>query len=62
MGSVKFTKGGILALCLGVLAIAVVAISVFKVSVGNLFFYAILLACPLLHLFMMRGHGDHKNH
>lgn len=62
MGSVKFTKGGILALCLGVPAIAVVAISVFKVSVGNLFFYAILLVCPLLHLFMMRGHGDHKNH
>lgn len=62
MGSVKFTKRGILIICLGILAIAVVAITVFKVSIGNLFFYAILLACPLVHLFMMRGHGGHKNH
>ena len=62
MGSLKFTKGRILAICLGVIAVAIAAITVFKVSVGNLFFYAILLACPLVHLFMMRGHGNHKNH
>jgi len=24
--------------------------------------YAILLACPLMHLFMHRGHGDHADH
>ena len=24
--------------------------------------YALLLLCPLLHLFMHRGHGDHANH
>lgn len=24
--------------------------------------YVLLLLCPLLHLFMHRGHGDHANH
>jgi hypothetical protein len=24
--------------------------------------YALLLLCPLLHLFMHSGHGDHANH
>lgn len=24
--------------------------------------YALLLACPLLHVFMHRGHGDHSGH
>ena len=24
--------------------------------------YALLLLCPLLHLFMHHGHGDHVNH
>ena len=24
--------------------------------------YLILLACPLMHLFMHRGHGDHGHH
>jgi DUF2933 family protein len=24
--------------------------------------YLILLACPLLHFFMHRGHGDHPGH
>ena len=24
--------------------------------------YALLLLCPLLHLFMHQGHGDHANH
>jgi len=23
--------------------------------------YLVLLACPLMHLFMMRGHGDHAH-
>ena len=24
--------------------------------------YALLLLCPILHLFMHHGHGDHANH
>lgn len=24
--------------------------------------YVLLLLCPLLHMFMHRGHGDHANH
>ena len=62
MGSLKFSSRKLLVICLAVFAIVIVAITVFKVSVGNLFLYAIFLACPLMHIFMMRGHGDHKNH
>ena len=38
------------------------AFFVFKVSLGSIFFYAILLACPVMHLLMMKGmgHGDKK--
>ncbi|MCL4417100.1 MAG: DUF2933 domain-containing protein [Patescibacteria group bacterium] len=60
MESLKFIKGKLLMICIAVFAITVVAITVFKVSIGNLFFFAVLLACPLMHLFMMKGHGDHK--
>ena len=60
MESLKFTKGKLLLICLAVFAIAVIATTVFKVSIGNLFFFAIILACPLMHIFMMKGHGDHK--
>lgn len=24
--------------------------------------FALLLACPLMHIFMHGGHGDHSNH
>ena len=47
-----------LGICLGVVILAFIAVSVFKVSVSNLFFIGALLACPLMHLWMMRGeHG-----
>ncbi len=61
MGSLKFTKGKLLLICLAVVAIAVTAVTIFKVSIGNLFFFAIFLACPLMHLFMMKGHGGHDH-
>jgi len=60
MESLKLTKNKLLLICVAVLVIAVVAVTVFKVSVGNLFFFAIFLACPLMHLFMMKGHDNHK--
>lgn len=59
MESLKLTKGKLLMICLAVLGAAVIAVTVFKVSIGNLLFFGVLLACPLMHLFMMKGHGDH---
>lgn len=35
------------------------AIFFFKVPVSSILPYGLLLACPLLHLFM--GHGEHSN-
>ncbi|MCL4366434.1 DUF2933 domain-containing protein [Patescibacteria group bacterium] len=61
MESLKLTKGKLLLVCFAVFAIAIIAITVFKVSVGNLFFFAVLLACPLMHIFLMKGHGGHNH-
>jgi len=61
MESLKLTKGKLLLVCLAVFAIATIAITVFKIPVGNLFFFAILIACPLMHVFMMKGHGGHDH-
>lgn len=61
MESLKFTKGKLLLICLAVFVITVITVTVFKVSIGNLFFLAFLLACPLMHFFMMKGHGSHDN-
>lgn len=60
MESLKITKSKLLLICLAVLAIAVIAVTVFKVSIGNLFFFGVLLACPLMHIFMMKGQGGHN--
>lgn len=60
MESLKLTKGKLLLICLAVFAVAVVAVTFFKVFIGNLLYFGIFLACPLMHIFMMRGHGGHK--
>ena len=48
---------------------AVLAVTVFGLPVSTLLTGAIILACPLMHMFMMRGHGggdsgagDHTGH
>jgi UPF0716 family protein affecting phage T7 exclusion len=56
----KFNKNKLPLVCLVVFAIAIIAITVFKVSIGNFLLLAILLACPLIHIFMMKGHGGRK--
>lgn len=61
MGSLKLTKNKLLMICLAILGVVFVAVTVFKVSIGNLFFFAVLLACPLMHIFMMKGHGGHNH-
>ena len=50
----------VLALCIAIPAIAIIALTVFKVSAGSLLYIGLFLACPLLHVFMMRG-GGHKH-
>lgn len=45
-------------IALGLMALA--AVFIFKVSMGTLLFAGALLACPLVHIWMMRS-GDHKH-
>ncbi|MBU3978498.1 DUF2933 domain-containing protein [Patescibacteria group bacterium] len=47
-------------ICVLLLAIAFIATFFFSVPIGTLLFAAILLACPLLHIFMMKN-GGHKH-
>ncbi|MDO8340678.1 MAG: DUF2933 domain-containing protein [Candidatus Woesebacteria bacterium] len=46
-------------ICIVLVIIAFVALSIFKVTVNNLFFYGIILLCPLMHLFMMKNGHKH---
>lgn len=47
----------LLKICLLGIAIAIVAMYVFKIPVSSMLFIGFLLVCPLMHVFMM--HGDH---
>ncbi len=47
--------------CIGIGIAAIVAIAVFKVPLNTMVYASVLLACPLLHILMMKG-GDHKHH
>ena len=49
-----------LGICLGVVALAVVAVTIFRIPVSTVFFGAVLLACPLMHIWMMKD-GGHKH-
>lgn len=57
MDSLKFFNKKLLVFCLSGLVIAVIANRVFKIPLGNLFFYSIIAACPLMHIIMMKSHG-----
>ena len=61
MGSLNLTKTKILVICLVVFAVAVAAVTVFRVPFGNVLFFGVFLACPLMHVFMMKGHGGHDH-
>ncbi|HEU5316650.1 MAG TPA: DUF2933 domain-containing protein [Chloroflexota bacterium] len=47
--------------CIGAVGV-VLAVTVFGVSTSTLLTGAVVLACPLMHVFMMRGHGGHSGH
>lgn len=50
----------IMLICVIVAAITITAVTVFKVSFGSFFFIAALLACPLMHVLMMKGMHKHE--
>lgn len=50
----------IIVICLVLAGAAITAVTVFRVSVNSLIFIGLLLACPLMHIFMMRD-GNHKH-
>lgn len=57
------SKISMIVLCLGGLIIVIMIVKIMKIQIGPLLPYAIFLLCPLLHVFMMKGHGDHgKDH
>ncbi len=47
-------------ICLMAVVITIIAVALFKVSLSTIGFAAILLACPLLHFWMMKD-GNHKH-
>jgi hypothetical protein len=59
-GKLKFKANWVLA---GFLAIAgFFLIAEHKAHVLLFLPFVLLLACPLMHVFMHRGHGDHDDH
>lgn len=50
--------------CLIVLAGILLAIFVFKIPISGLLTFGLILLCPLMHLFMMKGmgHGQESCH
>lgn len=49
-----------LLICLGLIAFAVGAVVFFNVSISTVAFLGFALACPLMHIWMMKD-GGHKH-
>ncbi|KKU92254.1 MAG: hypothetical protein UY21_C0003G0030 [Microgenomates group bacterium GW2011_GWA1_48_10] len=47
-------------LCLALIASALAAIFVFKIPVGSVFLFGVVLLCPLMHFWMVKS-GGHKH-
>lgn len=47
-----------LLLCVGVIAAAFIAVKIFGVQLSNVVYFGVLLACPLMHILMMRNGGN----
>ena len=49
-----------LGICLGFIVLVVGAVTIFRIPVSTVFFGALFLACPLMHMWMMKDSG-HKH-
>ena len=49
-----------LLICLGVAVVIFIAVKVFAVPLTNVVYFGAILACPLMHILMMRN-GGHKH-
>ena len=56
----SFLGSKTLLICSGLLALVVSAVALFKVSVSTVVFLGFALACPLMHIWMMKD-GGHKH-
>ncbi len=54
------SKTNWLLICVGVIAAVFIAVKIFAVPLSNVFYFGIILACPLMHILMMRN-GGHKH-
>jgi hypothetical protein len=60
--AMKMSRSWLTALCLVGLG-ALFVVPALGISIGTLLTFLLVLACPLMHLFMMRGgHGGHGGH
>lgn len=48
--------------CLGLIPIALIIVWGLKIPFGSLLPWGVFLLCPLMHVFMMKGHGEHGDH
>ncbi len=58
----KLNRSWLMTLCVVGLG-ALLILPSLGISIGSLFGFLLILLCPLMHLFMMRGgHGGHGGH
>lgn len=60
MGKKTSKKTHWILICMGILIAAIVAVKVFGISLNTVVYFGAILACPLLHIVMMRS-GGHKH-
>jgi len=53
------SKLRVLFLCVAGAAAGIIILKLMNIRIGTILPYAIFLLCPLMHIFMMKGHGDH---
>ncbi|MFA5933185.1 MAG: DUF2933 domain-containing protein [Microgenomates group bacterium] len=58
----NISKSKIFIFCLLGISAVLIAIYFFKVPVSSLFTFGFLLLCPLMHIFMMKGHSMKSEH
>ena len=54
------SKTNWLLICIGVVAAIFIAVKVFGVPLTNVVYFGAIIACPLMHIVMMRN-GGHKH-